>query len=188
MRSLALLVAATLGCANADDPDSAGDASADSTTDTGVYDARLPDGSDAIFPTEDTGSTGICATPTGTTVTASGSYMSTPEMVIDAQLSTVWNSGDYTGSLHLKFPKPIKFDRVRIAGNALPDSAETFTFRSGSTDLGSATRNVTGENKYLPDIEIPVGTYDELIITIGMSASWIALAEIVVLDSTAGCP
>jgi len=192
VRSFSLLVFALLGCANADEPSTGIDAGNDGAVADSGTTLRTDGAMDAIFPTEDSGPTGICATPSGTTVTANGAYMSAAESVVDAQLSTVWNSGDYAGWLRLKFPSPTRFDRVRIAANALPACDEVYTIKGVSggatTTLATATRSVTSETKWLPAIELSAGTYDELLIEIGMSASWIAIGEIVVFESTAGCP
>jgi hypothetical protein len=77
---------------------------------------------------------------------------------------------------------------VRIAANALPACDETFTVKSSTATLASETRAVSGESKWLPEIAIPAASYDELLIEIGPALSWIALNEIVVFDSTGGCP
>jgi hypothetical protein len=189
-----LLTIVLVGCADAEEPAASIDAGRDTAVaDTGARDTAVSDApSDSIFPVEDVGPTGICATPTGTTVTASAAHMSTPDMVVDGTLSTVWNSGGYSGWVRLTFPKPTLLDRLRIAANALPDCDHVYTIKGTSggseTTIGTATRSVTGENKFLPPIEVARGTYDELLVEIAPTASWIALGEIVVYDSTAGCP
>lgn len=183
---------AMVGCATAanDDLSPRSDAAADGLTDardTGGIEDVAPE---AIFPVEDAGEKGLCGTPAGTTITASGSYSSTPQMAIDGTLDTYWNSGDYTGWVRLKFPKAVRFDRVRLAANALPACDETYTlvgYKGGAaTPLGTATRSV-GSGGWLPTIEVAGGTWDELSIEVAKAASWITLGEVVVFDSTAGC-
>ena len=132
-----------------------------------------------------------CGTPSGSTATASGAYMSAPGDAIDGNTGTIWNSGDYSGSIDIHFPRAIYFDRVRVAGNSLPDCSEPYTF-SGFTagaggTIGSATLSVTGSVDWAPTVPVTPGTYDELRVDVGTSASWIAIAEIVVYDSAAGC-
>lgn len=142
---------------------------------------------DAIFPTEDTTTAKVCDLPAGTTPTATSAYMSAPSDAIDRNLGTLWNSGGYTGSFKLVFPKPISFDRVRIAAMSLPDSSESYSL-SASSKIGEGTRALTGSTTWLEPFVVTPGTYSELTIDIAMSASWITLAEVSVFDSTGGCP
>ncbi|MGZ5970758.1 MAG: hypothetical protein ACXWP4_23970, partial [Polyangiales bacterium] len=135
--------ACSLACANADNAPVAVDAATakDSSLDTYVADSA------ETAPEEEVGTLfdvdvpdtfkGICATPTGTTVTASAAYMSTAEMCIDGTLSTSWNSGGYTGSMRLTFPAAIAFDRLRIAANAVPVTDETYTITGFSKGTGT---------------------------------------------------
>jgi len=196
-RALAGATLLMCGCATADAGDVPTLPSDGGATDAAVdtapsRDATEPDVlADVIFPIEDTGPKGICETPAGTTITGSGAYMSTPQMAIDGKLDTVWNSGGYTGSVRLKFPKAIRFDRVRLAANAVPACDETYTltgYLAGApTTLAAATRPVVSAVGWLPTIDLPGGTWDELSIDVAKAASWITLAEVVVFDSTAGC-
>ena len=169
--------------------------SRDAVIDAVGVDGNRPDASggeaDAIFPVDD-GAVGLCATPTGTSVTASGSYMSTPDSVVDGKLDTGWNSGGYSGSLRLKFPKAVRFDRIHIAAGALPACAEPYGFKgylAGVETLNATQSMAVPEGSgWLPIVEVTAGDYDELLIDVGTSASWIFIAEIVVFDSTAKCP
>lgn len=194
MKRFVVFAVLALGCADAEDPATSIDAGRDSSAivDTAPRDTAFSEGgSDAIFPVEDVGPTGICATPSGTTATASGSYMSTPDVLVDGNISSVWNSGDYSGWIRLKLPKPTLFDRVRIAANALPACDHVYTVKGSTggteTAIGSATRAVTTEHQWLPAIEVTRGTYDEVLVEVAPTASWIALGEIVLFDSLAGC-
>ncbi len=183
---------ALLGCAEGspDEASTVQDAAVAETsapTDTGTR-FTPPDGPmDAIFPVEDSALPKICDTPVGTTATASGSYMSTPELSVDRDVGTVWNSGDYLGWMRVKFPKPIFFDRVRVAANAVPACNITYTVHA-TGKLGEGTRAVTPAVAWLDPIEIAPGTYDEILIDVGRAESWITLAEVRVFDSTGGCP
>lgn len=157
-------------------------------------DTKSADGSaeaDAIFPVDD-GAVGLCATPAGTTVTASGSWMSTPDSVVDGSTSTGWNSGGYDGWLDLKLPKAVHFDRIHIAAGGLPACTEPYTFKAslgGVEKMNEAhALDVPEGTAWLPPIAVAAGDYDELRIEVGTSASWISIAEIVVYDSTAKCP
>lgn len=191
-----LFAAALLGCASGGDEDAtttASDASvSDTRVDTGVF---VPgDGPmEAIFPVDDAElPPKLCDTPKGTTATASASYeTSTPEKAVDRELGSYWNSGSNTGWLKLKFPSPVVFDRVRIAAHALPVSNETYHvsgFKGGSGGkIGSAVRPVPGATAWLAPIDVTPGAYDEIMIEIGMSDSWITAAEVRVFDSTGGC-
>ncbi|MBI2390903.1 MAG: hypothetical protein HYV09_15030 [Deltaproteobacteria bacterium] len=191
MHRAALLACLVVGCATGDDdgvrprPDAGADAGA---RDTGSPGDVAPE---AIFPVEDAGEKGLCGTPAGTTITASGSYSSTPEMAIDGNLDTYWNSGGYTGSVRLKFAGAIRFDRVRLAATALPACDETYTLvgwvGGAPTTIATATRSVPSVGAWLPTIEVTAGTWDELSVEVAKAASWITLGEIVVFDSTAGC-
>jgi hypothetical protein len=177
---------------------------ADASKDLGPDDVN----SDGIFPHDDTNpddtapppdttppptdtTPPTCATPSGSTATASGAYMSAPGDAIDGNLGTVWNSGDYSGSIDIHFPHAIYFDRVRVANNSLPDCAEPYTFSGylGGTggSIGSATLSVTGTVAWAPTVSVTPGSYDELRVDVGTSSSWIAIAEIVVYDSAGGC-
>jgi hypothetical protein len=196
-----VFVVALLGCANADNAPAAVDAatpkdssvdSAESSVDTGAGETPPEDDIGSLFDVDELDtSKGTCANPKGTSVTASGAYMSTPEMSVDGSLSTVWNSGGYTGSMRLSFAAAVAIDRVRVAANALPASDETYTitgFLAGaSTPLGSFVRSIGGSTEWATPIELPSGTYDALLIEIGGSASWITLAEVIAYDSKSGC-
>jgi hypothetical protein len=201
MRSVLLAFVSLAACANAESPSLQADAAKETSVDSSIdvssdADAALDETSDeeigTLFDAEAVDTfKGWCATPAGTVATATSSYMSTPDIVVDGSLSTVWNSGGYTGTVRLAFPSAISLDRIRVAANALPDTDETYTitgFSAGApTSLGSFVRHVTGSNDWVAPIEVPRGTYDDLLIDIGTSASWITLAEVMVYDSTSGC-
>ena len=191
-----LLALALLGCAAGDGEDLSiprSDAATDSrSVDAAIDSYTLTDApADAIFPVEDTAPAKTCVTPSGTTVTASGSYGSTPEMALDQNIGTLWNSGGYTGWLKLKFPAPVSFDRVRLAANALPACNEPYVLKSGTSGakIGDGSRFVPSDRvAWLDPFEVSPGTHDELLIEIGPADSWITLAEVQVFDSTGGCP
>jgi hypothetical protein len=190
VRWIALI--ALLGCASGgDDGVVSSDASTDSRArDTAVVDTFYTptDGpTDSIFPVDDTAPPKICDTPVGTTATASGAYMSSPGDSCDHNLGTIWNSGGYTGWMKLTFPKPIYFDRVRIAAMSLPDCNETYTISAAGGSIGSGTRALNGSARWLDPIDVTPGTYGEIQIDIAMADSWITLAEVQVFDSTGGC-
>lgn len=191
-------VVLSVGCATGggDEVVNTNDANAP-PTDTSIdtyrapYDGAQYDGPrDAIFAVEDTAPTAppkICDTPAGTTVTASGAYMSAPEMTVDRNLGTAWNAGDYLGWLRVKFPAPIFVDRVRIAAHAAPDCNIVYTIHAASK-IGEGTRAVTGSGTWLEPIAIAPGTYGELLIDVPRADSWIAINEVRVFDSTGACP
>ena len=117
--------------------------------------------------------------------------MSAPTDAVDGNEGTYWNAGDYTGWIDFKFPRAVYFDRIRIATNALPACSEPYTFTGylggAATSLGSATISAPAGTDWVPTVAVPAGIYDELRIDVGTSASWIAIAEVVVYDSGAGC-
>ena len=158
--------------------------------DASTADTTPPDTAPIDTPPPDT-TPPTCATPGGSTATASGAYSSAPGDAVDGDESTSWNAGDYTGWLDIVFPHAIYFDRIRIAATALPECIEPYTFTGylagASTPLGSASIDVPEGTDWVPTVPIPAGTYDELRIDVGSSASWIAIAEVVVYDSAAGC-
>lgn len=191
------LVVALLGCAAGEEDaiSPMADASTDSRSSAGDSASFVTDGAtdglsdgaiEAIFGLEDTAPPKICETPTGTTVTASGSYGSTPDMAADRNLGSVWNSGDYSGWVRLKFPKPIYFDRVRVAANALPACSEPYVLSAGAP-IGNDTRPVSESVAWLEPFTVTAGTYEELMIQVGPALSWITLAEVQVFDSSGGC-
>ncbi len=198
------------GCATAGESDaiipradSRVDAAAE-VADTRVTDSTVGADSsgDSIFPVEDTGvdtapvdtgpPPGPCAVPKGSTVTASGSYSSTPDLVIDGKTETYWNSGGYSGWIKITFPSPTRLDRIRIAGLATPPCSETYTLTGhrGGTDvaLGAVTRSVGGGGWLDPPVEVARDEYDALTVSVGTAASWIAVGEIATSDSYAKCP
>lgn len=184
-----LAIAALLGCASGGEDastTSSADAAIDTRLDTAIADSFAPPGDAPIFPTEDTALPKICETPAGTLATASGSYMSAASDSVDHNLGTIWNSGGYTGWMKLTFPKPITFDRVRIAAMSLPDCKETYTI-SASSKIGGDTRALNGSTRWLDPIAVTPGTYSEITIDVAMAPSWITLAEVQVFDSTGGC-
>ena len=186
------------------------DATADTKADAGgeVADTRRIEttgetSSDAIFPVDDTGSVdtapvdtgpppGPCGVPKGSTATASGSYASTPDLVLDGKTETYWNSGGYTGWIKITFPSPIRLDRVRLAGLATPACSETYTLtgHQGATDvpLGVVTRSVGAGGWLNPAVEVTRDLYDAITVDVGKAASWIAVGEVNVWDSVATCP
>lgn len=189
------LVVALLGCAAGEEDAIApmADASTDSrspqpASDAGSFrsDGASDGAMEAIFGLEDTAPPKICETPTGTTVTASGSYGSSADMAADRNLGSVWNSGDYSGWVRLKFPKPIYFDRVRVAANALPACNEPYVLSAGAP-IGNHTRPVSESVAWLEPFTVTAGTYEELMIQVGPALSWITLAEVQVFDSSGGC-
>lgn len=188
-RAWVLLV--TVGCATGGEDGPVVDASIDTRAADSAVDTYVPptfDGPmEAIFPTDDTAPPKICDTPAGTTLTVSGSYMSTPEMALDKNLGTVWNAGDHTGWMELRFPAPIWFDRVRIAAHALP--ACNVTYRISATGpIGEGTRLVPTDTVWLDAIPVTAGSYASIRIDVPRADSWITLGEVRVLDSTGGCP
>lgn len=170
--------------------DTATDAPRD-TADTGRPDVATDGTSDVIFPTEDvavdTGPVGPCGTPAGTTAAASGSYTSAPADAIDGKLDTLWNSGGYSGTLTLTFPKPVLFDRVRIAAMGVPACTETYTLTVGGTAVPAESRGVSTSVAWLEPISVPRGTYTELVVDVAVAASWIAVAEVRIEDTAAKC-
>jgi hypothetical protein len=202
MRLFVALVCVSLAsCANAESPSVQSDASKETSVDSASEASTEADVATDETGEEEIGTLfdadeidtfkGHCATPAGTVATATSSYMSTPDIIVDGSLSTIWNSGGYTGTVRLAFPSAISLDRIRVAANALPDTDETYTitgFSAGApTSLGSFVRHVTGSNDWVAPIEVSRGTYDEILIDIGTSASWITLAEVMVYDSSSGC-
>lgn len=197
--SLVVSCACLVACANAESPSVQTDASKETSVDSGFdveSDAAVEETRDeeigTLFDADEIDTfKGYCATPAGTIATATSSYMSAPDVIVDGSLSTIWNSGGYTGTVRLAFPAAISLDRIRVAANALPASDETYTitgFSMGApTSLGSFVRSVGGSTEWSAPIEVPRGTYDELLIDIGTSASWITLAEVMVYDSKSGC-
>lgn len=200
MRRRVFALVCLAGCATggAEDPPAAADAlletatdAARDTTETGRADVATDTTSDGIFPTEDvavdTGPVGPCETPAGTTATASGAYTSTPADAIDGKLDTLWNSGGYSGTLTLTFPKPVLFDRVRIAAMGVPACTETYTLTVGGTAVPAASRSVSTSVAWLEPISVPRATYDTLVVDVAVAASWIAVAEVRIEDTAAKC-
>ncbi len=170
-----------------DAPD-APDASAETaaSVDTGA----TTDGHTLIFPVEPEKT---CGLPFGTMVVASGSFESTPQKALDGNLGTYWNSGANTGTLTVKFPGPVTFDRVRIAAFGVPATSHTYGFAASSgtnvTHIGTATRAVPNATAaWLETIVVTRGAWSSLTVDVSMSQSWIALAEVTIFDSNAGCP
>jgi hypothetical protein len=143
--------------------------------DTGPPDTTPPDG---------------CGIPTGTVASASGSASSTPDMAIDSDPSSYWNSGDYTGWLLLTFPKAQTIDSITVSAVALPVTSETYTVlgtKGGvESTIGAATMTVTGTLTTLAPIPVTKDAYDAIKISVGASASWIAIAEVTM--HKIGCP
>jgi hypothetical protein len=200
MRLLVVACASLISCANADTSSVEGDASRDTSADAAIEvsteaDVAVDETAEEIgtlFDAEELDTfAGYCATPAGTVATATSAYMSSPDVIVDGSLSTVWNSGGYTGTVRLSFPSALSLDRIRVAANALPATDETYTitgFSKGApTSLGSFVRSIGGSTDWAAPIEVPRGAYDEVLIDIGTSASWITLAEVMVYDSTSGC-
>jgi hypothetical protein len=125
-----------------------------------------------------------CGVRQGTTATASGSYMSSPADAFDGDPKTAWNSGEHTGSIHLKFSRPQLIQAVVLSAQALPATGETYTifgYRNGAAvRIGGGVRQVgLSPGGPLEAIPVsPVDSYEELRIDVGQSASWIAINEI----------
>lgn len=163
-------------------PDASSDAAADangSASDSSPSDGRVP----------------TCSIPTGTTATASASYMgNTPELALDGKLSTMWQAGGFSASIQLKFPSPTTFDRVRIAASATPEGYETYTLvgLKGGSPTTLATKELlvsVAPAKWLAEIPVPAGTWDELRIAVQSpepTGSWVSISEVDVYESS--CP
>src|SRR5947209_4696846 len=131
MRAL-VFVGLFAACANAP---TTGDDAAVPVTDSGAPDVTkipLDASADASVDVFDAGcakdaALGGVAMPAGASASASGSYNSTPAMLIDGDLGTVWNSGGFSGSFTIMFASPVTFDGVKLYVNALPTTSETYT-------------------------------------------------------------
>jgi hypothetical protein len=128
--------------------------------------------------------------PAGSTASAPGSYNSTPAMVIDGDLGTVWNSGGFTGSITITFASPVTFDGVTLYVNALPTTSETYTVFGiqdvQTTQLAQSTQTAPQGGAALQTIAVANAAYDGLRIDVQGNASWVAINEIAL--ATTYCP
>jgi len=173
------------GTETIDSATESGDSTSDGDT-TSIFEVEPPP--DTTPP--DTTPPDGCGIPTGTTASASGSYMSTPDLAIDGDPGTYWNSGGYTGWLLLTFPKAQTIDSVTIKAVASPDTSETYTIygtKSGAESvIATATLAVSGGSTVLGPIAVTKDSYDAIKIDVGGSLSWIAIADVTM--HKIGCP
>jgi hypothetical protein len=127
--------------------------------------------------------------PAGTVATASSSLSTNgPGLAIDGDVNTAWNAGGFTGSITLTFPSATMIAAIRIHGEALPVTPETYTVTTSTstTPIGSATYEVMmSPGSVLPDIEVTPGSYLDITVTINGNTSWVGADEIWVLATPA---
>ena len=129
--------------------------------------------------------------PAGSTATATSSYdVNTPDLTIDGDITTYWNSGGTTGSLTITFPAAQTFDAVRISVTALPTCDETYTI-TGFQDanpvlIGSSTQSAVEGGSILQPIAVTAGTYEAIRIDVSSTQSWVAISEVALV--TPYCP
>jgi hypothetical protein len=146
---------------------------------------------DAGCSTADSGLGGI-GIPSGTIATATTSYSTyTPDQAIDGNMSTVWDSGGYTGSLTLTFPSPVALDGVHVAADASPATTETYSIYgyvgTVATLIGTFTPSVSTSPPWqLPPMSVTPGTYDAIRLDVNGMTSWVEIHEISI--ETTGCP
>lgn len=125
--------------------------------------------------------------PIGTVVTASSSA-APAKNAIDGCSETPWNSGGYSGTLQLQFPYTVTLSGVHLAAQSTPNTNETYTIY-GLQDgnwiqiSDAAKRTVTGTVTYLNPIAVTVGKYDGIKITVNGGASWVAIHEVLLIES-----
>jgi hypothetical protein len=140
--------------------------------------------------TSDSGLGGI-GIPSGSTATASGTYMSqTPSLTIDGNIATYWNGGGTLESLTITFPTAQTISGVAIAATASPASSETYTITGHQggvlQNLGMATLSVPATTTILPAIGVTPGAYTDITLHVTSTTSWVAIAEVTLV--TPSCP
>lgn len=131
-----------------------------------------------------------CGMPSGTKAVASSSTgLNTPDKTIDSKLDTQWVAPNYSGWLRLTFSSPQAVTEIRIAAGAYPSCDETYTisgWRDGAPSIiAKETRTVppTADSVlWIPKIAVKPGIYDEIVIDVSPSPSWVNIGEIQICE------
>lgn len=199
MRGIVVIALCAAGCANSGIL--VGDDDAAPAQDGGGDVFQLPldagsDASDAAIDVFDAGcakdaALGGIGVPAGSTASATTTYASqTPDLAVDGDEGTYWNSGGFAGSITVKFPAPVTFDGVKLFVSALPTTSETYTVYgiqdANVNPLAQSTQTAQQSGGALQTIAIPNDAYDGIRIDVDGNQSWVAINEIALV--TAYCP
>ncbi len=106
-----------------------------------------------------------------------------PSSVLDDDISTVWNTGTYSGYIILDLEETVAVDRVRLLPNMFPATGQVRQEISVSTDATSYLIVWNYEGPMTTDVwleaDLPTGTMARYIkVTTYDSISWVAWASI----------
>ncbi|WP_149095781.1 fibronectin type III domain-containing protein [Paenibacillus terrae] len=122
----------------------------------------------------------------GTIVTVSGTYSPNIGMnAIDRNLNTVWNAGDYKGTIQFVFPEKISLNFIQIAAYSNPKSNNYYTIyglKNGNwTAITSkVTRYVEATVTITDPIEVTPGVYEGIKIVVDGGYSWAHINELTI--------
>ncbi|WP_127532091.1 fibronectin type III domain-containing protein [Paenibacillus kobensis] len=125
--------------------------------------------------------------PDGTTSYSGASYQQhTPNLVLDCDLSTYWDSGSNTGQVEILFPRSISINAIQLAAHSSPSEDIKLTIyglKQGvwlqiSTPVSVRLPDTPGNPAIINPLSVNWDNYNGIRIKINGAVSWAALNEV----------